>query len=223
MKKVMITNLILGLIMLPVLILNPTKAKAVTNPVTDTLAVTGTIDSSITFTLTGNTINFGALSTTVIKYATTGADGVSGTPSTTFPAAANVTAISVSTNATSGVLITIQGTYNGLRHSGHNEEVIASVASSTYGAVAEKYFAYGRINTGTGLTLNSLYSSTAGGVPNGTQALDNTIRELASSTGPITANTASVIFGAARDTTTVATTGAETYSDTVTIICTNRY
>lgn len=195
---------------------NPQRVGAVTNPVTDTLGVVGTIDSAITFSLTGNTIRFGALSSSVIKFGTTGADGVSGTPSAGFPAAVSGTSLSVSTNAVNGVLITIQDLNNGLKHSAHTEEVIAATTPSN--VAGQKYFAYGRIDSGTGLALTTGFNGIAA---SGT--LSTAVQTLASSTGPINANTASVIFGAGRTSTTVATTGAETYADTVTIICTNRY
>ena len=194
--------------------LNTEKAHAISYPGASggTVAVTGLIDPALSFVLDSGDMYFGSLSTSATKYATKPSTG----GSLSVPTGTNTTNFQTSTNSAHGITININDAYNGLRATtgaGSGVTVIAAAAAAT--APAESFFSYGLIDaSGGGLAMHANFSGTTGN-----SAIATTIKTFATSTVPLNAASARVIFAAKATT----LTKSADYTDTATITCTANY
>jgi len=168
----------------------------------NSVSVTATVDPSITCTFTGLTTNFASL--------TTGAISTSDTNTT----------ITVSSNANSGVNVTVYDAGNatnpGLYKSAGTTHLIAST-SATLAAGTDGYGIQGSSSGGSGaaLTVQSPYNVTSNQV-GGLEAGASNATPIATSTGALASRILTVVHKAAVS----GLAPAGSYADTVTYVCT---
>jgi hypothetical protein len=164
----------------------------------DQVAMSGSIDASITFTLSANSSPFGSLTT--------------GSVATSTP---NIT-ITVGTNANSGYSITVKDQGNGTTGGLYNSGTTTLITSATAGLVAGTE-GYGiQATQSGGATIASPYTASGSNVG----ALSTTAQSLATYATSTSANhTITITHKAAIAT----TTKAGSYSDTITYIATANF
>lgn len=176
----------------------------------DQVAITATVNSTITFTIDDNAIGFGTLSTSTGRWATADATGTNASAST--PTVANV--LTIATNAQSGYAIT----YNGATlTSGGNTINPATIAADSDGTPGTEQFCLG-VSTSGDATIPSSYQRTA----NGTSACNfaaSTTTTIASETAPTATETLSISYLANIS----GTTEAGAYNTTLTYVATATY
>lgn len=176
----------------------------------DQVAITATVNSTITFTIDDNAIGFGTLSTATGRWAT--ADATGGNAAASTPTVANV--LTIATNAQSGYAVT----YNGATlTSGGNTISAATIAADSDGTPGTEQFCLG-LSTDGDATITSSYLRTA----NGTSACNfaaSTTTTLVSETVPTATETLSVSYLANIS----GTTEAGAYSTTLTYVATATY
>jgi len=176
------------------------------------VSVSATVAETLSFSISDTAIGFGELDTSNVYYATADETG-----STSEPTAGQPTQLTVSTNASGGVTITIQDVGDGSANAGLYDSttstLIAAAASSSVSAGSEGYGAYGK--SASGLTIDEGFDN------------DST-SDLAISRSPQTfASTSSAVSNGQVDLSLVAaiagTTPAGSYSDTIIFIATPTY
>ena len=176
----------------------------------DQVGVSATVPQSISFSISDVTIGFGSWTGTELRYATGDAAGL-----TTEPGAGLPSQLTASTNAPSGLTITIQsagnGTNAGLYKSTSPTKLIAALGPNSVVAASEGYAAYGKADTG--LTIATGFTAT------GTTALTTSAQTFLSTTGPVSSGVADLSLKAA----IAGTTTAGSYSDTITLVCTGNF
>ncbi len=170
------------------------------------VAVTATVDPTLTFTVDDNAIGFGTLSTSTGRWATADATGGNASAGST-PTAANV--LTVATNAQSGYAIT----YNGATMtSGSNTIGVASITSDSDGTPGSEQFAISASTDGNA-TIASGY---ARGANSSWNFVAGTTTTLVSETIATATETISVSYLA----NIANVTEAGSYSTTITYIAT---
>ncbi len=169
--------------------------------------ISGFIPPTLTFSITDNSIGFGNLIPTVVRFATSDGLGSDSEPINNEPVS-----ISTSTNADDGVSIYIRSMYAGLFSAG-TIHTISSIASSSVTAGSEGYGIYGK-NTNN-ITVDTAYDN------NGISD------EPVSATGTIFAYTENPVANASVDIASKCaiseSTPAGLYSDTLTITATGKF
>jgi hypothetical protein len=181
--------------------------------VEDTVTVTGTINSAMTFAIDDTDIGFGNMDPGNIRYAT--ADGVGANSSAPQ---GDPVQLSASTNADDGLVIEVRSqnanSTAGL-YSADATTTLAAVASTDVSAGSEEFGVYGKHATGAGMTI-------AEGFDNDTtsdEAVDTTFKTFASINSPTTGVTVDLQPMAG----ITATTPAGTYVTTITLVATGRF
>ena len=180
----------------------------------DQVAVTGTVDPTLTFTLADPVLNFGSFVGTAVRYA----DDATGSASA--PGTGNTTKLGASTNGLNGWVITIRDEGNGSAaglYSTTLSELITAAASTAVTTGSKTYGAYG-IRNDAGVTIDEGFDNDG----NADEALARDVPPLglfASTSAPSAVKYVDMVLVAAVD----ATTKAGQYSDTITIICTGNY
>jgi len=164
----------------------------------DQVAVTASVDPSISFAISANTVALGAMTTGAVATAS---------PDIT---------LTIGTNAASGYVVTVQdqgnGTTGGLYNNAATYNIASSSATLTAGAEG-----YGIQPSSATATLTAPYSGLAG---NGVGQLQRTAQSMATYTGPTAANhtvtvkTMAAISGSSK---------AGSYADTLTYIATANF
>jgi len=179
----------------------------------DQVSVTATVDPTLTFALADITLSFGSFSTASLRYAD------DSTGDTSEPATDNTTKITVSTNAGSGVNISIQSDGDGSANAGLYKSAATAhliAADSAYNVIngsAEKYGAYGTNESD--LTIDTDFDETNSGA----SVITRTAQTFASSTGAVSSATANVVLVGR----TIGSTPAGSYADTLTLISTGTF
>lgn len=175
----------------------------------DTVAMTGTVNQSITFTISTTTIYFGTLTSGGAKYASSTNSSGDSTETVAHTLAA-------ATNASYGFTITVRGqTLTSQQNSGNTISAIGgSVASSTPGT--EQFGIRATESGGTGVTVSSPYVFPTS---YGYAATATTSSTLAVGTGATNTSTLSLRYV----TNISATTEAGTYSANLNYVATANY
>ena len=176
------------------------------------VSVSATIAETLSFTISDTAIGFGELDTASVRYATADETG-----STTEPGAGLPTQLTLSTNASGGVTVTIHDIGNGTSaglYDSTTTSLIAAVASSGVSAGSEGYGAYGK-NASANLTIDEGFDD------DGTSdlAISTSPQTFVSSSGAISSETVDLSLKAAIS----GTTPAGSYSDTIVFIATPVY
>ena len=178
----------------------------------DQVGVTGTVDPSLSFSISDIAIGFGSFIGTAIRYATGDAAGNASVPANDLP-----TKLVVSTNGDNGATITIQdegsGSNPGLWSASPISELIPAAASTLVTTGSKKYGAYGK--NASSLTIHESFDNDT----NSDVAISRTAQTFASATDPLSSASVDLTLLAAID----ATTKAGAYTDTITIICTGNF
>lgn len=190
----------------------------------DQIGISGIIDPTISFAISATTLDFGHFASAGTRWANTS------TGASSEPAAGSTITFTVSTNATSGLNVSIKdvgnGTTPGLYSSGTSSLLTATAAANaswgTGTTDSYAYAIYGK-NPGSNLTIAANFLSTATGVtglaaPNATPPAN--YATFVSSTVPLAASTTVNLFAKAA---TVGTTKAGIYIDTLTCVCTGTF
>jgi hypothetical protein len=154
----------------------------------DVVAVTATVNPTITFALSTNAIDFGILATANGKWATSGAASGGTTAATaTIPTAAHT--MTVSTNATGGYVVA----YNGATlTSGADTIAAASIAADSDGTPASAQFAASYSSAGSS-TITAGYTGRATTTPTW-NFVPSTATTVVTSTGPVAAEVISASY-----------------------------
>jgi len=176
------------------------------------VTVSATVAESLSVSISDSAIGFGTLDSGAIRYATAAEDG-----SLTEPTANLPTYIEVSTNAASGVGITIKdegdGSAAGLYRSVFPTKLIPAVGAFDVTAGVEEYGVYGK-DAGTGITISDDFDNDSPDV-----AISRIPQTFATSSGPLDAKNVDISMKASI---TGATT-AGSYADTIILITTPTY
>lgn len=180
------------------------------------VTVSATIAESLSVIISDTAIGFGTLTSTAVRYATADETGNASEPSDDAP-----TYLQVTTNATSGVGITIKdvgdGSANaGLYKSTATANLIAAVVANSDTPVAgtEGYAVYGK-GAGSGITIDEGFDNDN----TSPVAITRSPLAFASSTGPLNAINVDISAKAAIS----GITDAGSYSDTLILITTPTY
>lgn len=177
----------------------------------DTVNVTATVNSSITFTISDTTIGFGTLLVSTGRWATSdgsssgGADASAATPTVAHT-------MTLATNATDGYTITYKGAT--LTNASSDTISVATIAADSDGTPGTEQFGFG-VSTDGDATIASGYARTA----NGTSAFKfvaDTTTTILSETGPTATETFSLSYLA----NIAGTTEPGDYSTNITYIAT---
>ncbi len=177
----------------------------------DTVNVTATVNSSITFTISDTTIGFGTLSVTTGRWATSdGSSSGGGDASAATPTVAHT--MTVATNATDGYAVT----YNGATLTNDTSDTIsvATIAGDSDGTPGTEQFALA-VSTDGDATITSGYGRTANGT-SPFKFVASTITTIISETAPTATETFSVSYLANIS----GTTEPGSYSTNITYIAT---
>jgi hypothetical protein len=176
----------------------------------DQVGVSATVVQTISFSISDITIGFGSWTGTELRYATGDTAG-----STIEPGAGLPSQLTASTNAPSGLTITIRsagdGTNAGLYKSDTPTKLITALGPNSVAAGSEGYAAYGK--NATGLTIATGFTTT------GTTALTTSAQTFLSTTVPVSNGTADLSLKAA----IAGTTPPGSYSDAITLVCTGNF
>jgi len=178
----------------------------------DQVAVSGKIGTTLTFTITNPTIGFGTWTGTEKRWANSDSSGA-----TSEPATADLTTLGASTNATSGLTITIKSTGSGSNaglYSSATSTLIPAAAPNSITEGTAGYAAYGA-NDSTDLTIEPEFA-----VSETTATLLITAQSFVTATTPVSSgSTVDLALIAA----VASATPAGTYSDTLTLNCTGNF
>lgn len=166
----------------------------------DQVQVSATVDQTISFALSGNSIAFGSLSSSATRYAN------STTGSGTEVAAHTMTA---STNATSGYTVTATGA---TLTSGANTITPISGGPTALSTGTEQFGIRATVSGGSGASVATTYAGTTGNY--GFSTTPTVPTSFASATGATATNTYSVFYAA----NAAATTEAGTYTTAITYV-----
>ncbi len=177
------------------------------------VTVSATVAETLSVTISDSAIGFGTLDSSEIRYATANEAGATSEPGDDAP-----TYIQVSTNAASGMGITIKDDGDGSSTAGLYEssttELIPAVASSDVSVGSEEYGVYGK-GAGSGITIDE-------GFDNDTTndlAISRIPQTFATASGPLDAKNVDISAKAS----IAGDTPAGSYSDTLTLITTPTY
>jgi hypothetical protein len=134
------------------------------------VSVTATVLSTLSFSLSGNSTDFGTLLASTVATSTS-----------------SIT-LTISTNSTDGYIVTVKDAYGGLNCLATSHLIASATATLSTGTEG-----YGIQASGTGATIATAYNKTG----NDVGSLQTTAQTLASNTGPANANTVIVTHKAA--------------------------
>ena len=177
----------------------------------DTVNVTATVNSSITFTISDTTIGFGTLSASTGRWATSdGSSSGGGDASAATPTVAHT--MTLATNATDGYAIT----YNGATLTNVSSDTIsvATIAADSDGTPGTEQFVFG-VSTDGDATITSGYARTANGT-SASKFVASTTTTILSETAPTATETFSLSYLA----NIAGTTEPGDYSTNITYIAT---
>jgi len=176
----------------------------------DQVAVTGSIYTTLEFTISDNAIGFGSFTNTNVRYATADATGAFVEPANDLPVK-----LMAGTNATNGLTVTIRdegsGTNAGL-FATLVSELIPAAPSTEVIANSKKFGAYAK-NT-SGLTISEGFDNDS----NADAAMTRSPQTFVSAASQVNGSVDLALLAA-----TDATTKAGSYVDTITLICTGNY
>ena len=180
----------------------------------DQVSVTATVPPLLSFSVSGQSVGFGTLTTANVYYANTSATG-----STTDPGSASDTGVTASTNAPNGLIVSAYDS-NGSGSSGLYKAIAPVHLATTTNANVVTAGAEG-FGLFVATTTNSLSAATGfgSGKTNATTALSTTAQTIITGSGPINAGTASVVLVAA----IAPSTPAGSYADAVTLTATGQF
>lgn len=177
----------------------------------DQIAVTGTIDNTLSFSISDIAIGFGSFASTNVRYATDDALGSASEPGNDLP-----TKLTAATNTIHGLSISISdqgnGTSSGL-YSSSASELIPAAASTAVTNNSKKYGVYGK--NASGLAIHESFDNDL----TSDLAISRAPQTFVSAAAPVNNGSVDVALLAATD----ATTKAGVYQDTLTLICTGNY
>jgi len=177
------------------------------------ITVSAAVRETLSVTISDYAIGFGDLDVSNVRYATADEAGSTSEPGSDLP-----TYIQVSTNAGSGMVITIKDIGDGAGgaglYSSGASKLIPAVASSAVSAGSEEYGVYGK-DAGTGITIDEGFDDDG----NADVAIDDTMLTFASSSGVLNAINVDISAKAS----IAGTTPAGTYSDTLILVVTPNY
>lgn len=168
-----------------------TKDIAVAIISNDQIGVSATVNPSLSFSISSDSLDLGTLTSSTVANAG---------PST----------LTVSSNATSGVVIDVKDANNGLSNGSHT---IPATGSGGITAGTEGYGVYG--TNASGLTIDEGFDDDN----NADVAISTSYQTFASSTGPVSSATVDLKVKAAIS----GSTPAGSYSDTITVIATGKF
>lgn len=177
----------------------------------DQVAVGATILPSLTFTISDVVIGFGEIDSAMIYYATADSSTATTEPANNLP-----TKLTVSTNATSGLTITVQSTGSGAAaglYSTILTELVEAAASTAVAGGTDGYGVYGKNSSN--LTIAEGYDNDG----NSDSAITTAATTLASTAGVVSSGTMDLAIKAGVG----ASTKAGVYSDTLSLICTGNF
>lgn len=177
----------------------------------DQVAVGATIIPTLTFTISDVVIGFGEIDSTTVYYATADSSTATTEPANNLP-----TKLTASTNAASGLTITIQSTGSGAAAGLYNStftELIEAAASTAVAGGTDGYGVYGKNSSN--LTIAEGYDNDS----NSDSAITTAATTLASTTGVVSSGTMDVAIKAGIG----AATKAGAYTDTLSLICTGNF
>lgn len=177
----------------------------------DQVTISATVDPTITFSISSNSVTFGSLSSSTGRWATgSGANASAGTDPTTSNTAHTLT---VGTNASSGYVVT----YNGaLLTSGANTIAAATITNDSDGTPGTAQFGIcGKGTSGSPTVASGYLCSTTSSY----NFVASTTTTLASGTGPASSDVVSVAYLANIS----AATPAGSYTTTLTYIATGKF
>ena len=171
----------------------------------DSVAVSATVDPSITFSISDTSIGFGDLSSSAARFATSDGNGSGTDSSAAFT-------MEVATNATGGYSIT----YNGSTlTSGADTIDVAAITDDADGTQGTEEFGMG-LSTAGDASIAAAYDHNATPANRDWAFVADTTTEIVSETGPTAAETISVFFLA----NIAGNTEAGTYTTAITYIAT---
>lgn len=177
----------------------------------DQIAVSATVDPTLSFSVTNTTLGFGHFAGTALRYATSDTVGSPTVPSNGAPAY-----FTVSTNALTGATIAVSdagsGTNPGLWSSA-NSELIPAAASTAVTTGSKKYGVYAKNASNLTIAEGFDHDSTSD------LAISRTAQTLATAAGPVSAATVDIALISAID----GSTKAGTYADILTVVCTGNF
>ena len=179
----------------------------------DVVAVTATVNPTISFALSTNAIDFGVLSSAAGKWATSGAaSGGTSATVTTVPTVAHT--MTTSTNATGGYVISYSGP---TLTSGSNTITATSISASSNGTPGTAQFA-ASYSTGGSSTITSGYTGRATTTPNW-NFVPSTTTTIVTAAGPVSSEVVSASYLA----NIAGSTPAGAYSTNLTYIATGTF
>ena len=177
----------------------------------DQIIINGEVDPTISLAISDNQVGFGHFTNTNVRYATADETGAFVEPGNSLP-----TQLTASTNATSGLTISIRDEGDGANAglwSTAASELIAADASSNVLANSKKYGVYGK--NASSLTIAAGFNDD--GV--GDLAISRSAQTFASTAGIVSNGQVDLSAKSAID----GSTKAGSYTDTLTVICTGNY
>ena len=177
----------------------------------DQVTVGATVLPTLTFSISDVVIGFDEIDTTSVYYATGNSTASTSEPANTLP-----TQLTASTNAASGLTITIESTGSGAAAGLYNStftELIEAAASTAVAAGTDGYGVYGK--NATSLTIAEGFDNDS----TTDAAITTAPTTFASTTGVVSSGTVDLAIKAGVG----ATTKAGAYTDTITIIATGNF
>jgi hypothetical protein len=179
----------------------------------DQVTISATVDPTITFTLTNNSVGFGTLSSSTGRWATSSGSGNPAADGTDPTTGSTANTLTVATNATSGYVVS----YNGaLLTSGANTIAAATISTDSDGLPGTPQFALCGKGTAGSPTVTPSYVCSANSNFNFAASTTTT---LASRAAPASSDTVSVSYLANIS----GSTPAGSYTTTLTYIATSTF
>jgi hypothetical protein len=180
----------------------------------DQVAVTATVPPLLSFSISGASVGFGTLTSANVYYANT-----AGTGATSEPSAGNMTGVTISTNAPSGLIVSASDSGNGASGSGLYKSVAPAhlVTSTSANAVTAGTEGFGLfVDNVSGVSAASGWGS---GKSGGTNTISTSAQTVLTAASAVNAGTASVGLVSAISNITPA--GA--YTDSITLTGTGKF
>ena len=179
----------------------------------DQISISGVVDPTLTFSISDNSIGFGAITSAAVRYVTgdllgSATEAANGSPST----------VSVSTNGTGGVVVEIKDTNSnsasGLYSSTAGvEKTIPSAASTSVTLGNEGFGVYGKNSSN--ITLSEAFDNDS----TSDLAISTTFQTIASTSGPVDSGSFDISAKAGVS----GSTPAGNYADTLTVVATGKF
>lgn len=177
----------------------------------DQITITGSVDPTLSFSVSDTQIGFGTITSATVRYATADETG-----SASEPAADSPTKIVVSTNAQSGLVVEIKDTNSASGSGLYNASPATTLTSRASTAVAAGTIGFGVYGkNASSVTLGEAFDNDS----NSDAAISTSFQTIASTTGSVSSGSFDIA--------TVAAIAGDTppgdYTDTLTVVATGKF